>query len=79
MAGLPKSNYIFSLWQHKFVVLSEPAILASNDAITVAYIPQSICFSVLTFHIFDMFHQNTKHIGTHTLKLETSKPADTQS
>lgn len=51
--------------------LSERAILASIDAITVAYIPQSI-FSVLTFHMFDMFHQ-TPSMQAHTLKLETSQ------
>lgn len=46
----------------KMLFLSEPAILASNDATTVAYIPQSI-FSVLTF--LDMFHQ-TPSIPAHT-------------
>lgn len=52
----------------KMLFLSEPAILlASNDATTVAYIPQSI-FSVLTF--LDMFHQTP---STHTLKLDTSQ------
>lgn len=53
----------------KMLFLSEPAILASNDATTVAYIPQSI-FSVLTF--LDMFHQ-TPSIPAHTLKLDTSQ------